>query len=65
MIESGGGLIVCISAPGVSQRFPGRAAAALAADPAVMEKTGTRLKASELATEYGFVDMDEAPPGPP
>ena len=119
MIEGGGGLIVCISAPGsmryvqnvaygvgkagveklaadmaeelrpyhvasvtlwpgftrtedvlaqrdvyrdlsatVSQLFPGRAVAALAADPAVMEKSGQRLKASELAIEYGFTDID-------
>ena len=38
--------------------FPGRAVAALAADPAVMEKSGQRLKASELAIEYGFTDID-------
>ncbi len=43
-----------------SQLFPGRAVAALAADPRVMEKTGQRLKASELAGEYGFTDIDEA-----
>jgi dehydrogenase/reductase SDR family protein 1 len=47
----------------VSQIFPGRAVAALASDPAVMEKTGQRLKASDLAGEYGFGDVDEdAPP---
>jgi dehydrogenase/reductase SDR family protein 1 len=117
LIESGGGLIVCISAPGsgrynlnvaygvgkagveklasdmaeelqphgvasvslwpgfvrtedvleqrdvypdlsrtVSQIFPGRAIAALAADPAVIEKTGRTLKAADLGDEYGFVD---------
>jgi dehydrogenase/reductase SDR family protein 1 len=44
----------------VSQLFPGRAVAALAADPAVMEKTGQTLRASELSTEYGFNDP-EAP----
>jgi dehydrogenase/reductase SDR family protein 1 len=43
-----------------SPRFPGRAVAALAMDPNVMEKTGQRLKASDLALEYGFVDV-EAP----
>jgi dehydrogenase/reductase SDR family protein 1 len=43
----------------VSQRFPGRAVAALAADPAVLEKSGQTLKASELAAEYGFADVDE------
>jgi dehydrogenase/reductase SDR family protein 1 len=123
LIESGGGLIVCISAPGsrryvhnvaygvgkagveklaadmaeelrphnvasvslwpgfirtedvlgqpdvypdlsstVSQLFPGRAVAALAADPAVINKTGQTLKASDLATEYGFTDTDTEPP---
>jgi dehydrogenase/reductase SDR family protein 1 len=40
----------------VSQVFPGRAVAALAADPAVMEKTGQTLKASDLSGEYGFDD---------
>jgi dehydrogenase/reductase SDR family protein 1 len=42
----------------VSQLFPGRAVAALAADPGVIEKTGQTLKASDLATEYGFTDAD-------
>lgn len=41
-----------------SQRFPGRAVAALAMDPNVMEKTGQRLKAADLAREYGFTDVD-------
>jgi dehydrogenase/reductase SDR family protein 1 len=115
LIESGGGLIVCISAPGsrryvqnvaygvgkagveklaadmaeelrphgvasvslwpgfirtedvvgqpdvypdlsatVPQIFPGRAIAALAADPSVIERTGETLKAADLAGEYGF-----------
>jgi dehydrogenase/reductase SDR family protein 1 len=119
MIESGGGLIVCISAPGsrryvqnvaygvgkagveklasdmaeelrphgvasvslwpgfirtedvvgqpdvypdlsatLPQIFPGRAIAALAADPTVIERTGQTLKAAELAGEYGFNDME-------
>ncbi len=40
----------------VSQIYPGRAVAALAADPGLMRRTGTRLKASELADEYGFTD---------
>jgi NAD(P)-dependent dehydrogenase (short-subunit alcohol dehydrogenase family) len=40
----------------VSQVFPGRAIAALAADPAVIEKTGETLRAADLAEEYGFVD---------
>jgi dehydrogenase/reductase SDR family protein 1 len=42
-----------------SQMFPGRAVAALAADPYVIEKTGQTLKASDLATEYGFTDADD------
>ena len=119
LIESGGGLIVCISAPGSSryvgniaygvgkagveklvadmaeelrphnvtsvslwpgfirtedvlaqpdvypdlssthsQLFPGRAVAALANDPNLLAKTGTTLKAIELAHEYGFTDTD-------
>lgn len=41
----------------VSPLFPGRAVAALAADLAVMSRTGQRLKASELAEEYGFTDL--------
>jgi NAD(P)-dependent dehydrogenase (short-subunit alcohol dehydrogenase family) len=40
----------------VSQIFPGRAVAALAADPAVLDKTGQTMKASDLADEYGFAD---------
>jgi hypothetical protein len=43
----------------VSQIFPGRIVAALAADPAVIERTGTRLRGSELAAEYGIVDVDD------
>jgi dehydrogenase/reductase SDR family protein 1 len=45
----------------VSQIFPGRVVAALAADPAVIERTGTRLRGSELADEYGIEDVDEPP----
>jgi dehydrogenase/reductase SDR family protein 1 len=40
----------------VSQIFPGRAVAALAADPAVLEKTGATFRATDLAAEYGFTD---------
>jgi NAD(P)-dependent dehydrogenase (short-subunit alcohol dehydrogenase family) len=39
-------------------RFVGRAAAALAADPSVMEKTGQTLTSWDLAKEYGFDDVD-------
>jgi len=42
----------------VSPVFPGRAVAALAGDPAVIERTGQTLKASDLAGEYGFTDVD-------
>jgi dehydrogenase/reductase SDR family protein 1 len=44
----------------VSQPFAGRAVAALAADPAVMEKTGQRVRATDLALEYGFTDVEAA-----
>jgi dehydrogenase/reductase SDR family protein 1 len=42
----------------VSQIFGGRAVAALAADPDVMNKTGETLRVNDLAAEYGFVDTD-------
>ncbi len=41
-----------------SVEFIGRAAAALAADPQVIRKTGQLLWASQLADEYGFTDVD-------
>ena len=49
----------------VSQLFPGRAVAALAADPAVMERSGETVKASELAAEYGFTDIHNDATGSP
>ena len=45
-----------------SPQFTGRAVAALAADPAVMEKTGQVLVGAELAREYGFTDVDGKQP---
>ncbi|HUH93885.1 MAG TPA: SDR family NAD(P)-dependent oxidoreductase [Casimicrobiaceae bacterium] len=45
----------------VSPRYNGLGVVALAADPRVMEKTGKRLKISELAAEYGFSDPDPVP----
>jgi dehydrogenase/reductase SDR family protein 1 len=42
----------------VSQLFPGRAVAALAADHGVIEKSGETLKAIDLAAEYGFADAE-------
>jgi dehydrogenase/reductase SDR family protein 1 len=44
-----------------SPRFTGRAVALLAMDPRLMERSGQRLKSSDLAAEYGFTDL-EAPP---
>jgi NAD(P)-dependent dehydrogenase (short-subunit alcohol dehydrogenase family) len=41
-----------------SVEYVGRAAAALAADPQVIGKTGQLLWAAELAKEYGFTDVD-------
>ena len=43
-------------------RFVGRAVAALAADPRVMEKTGQALSSWELSREYGFTDLDGSRP---
>jgi dehydrogenase/reductase SDR family member 1 len=42
--------------PAQSPRFAGRAVAALAADPAVLAKTGQALEVADLAAAYGFVD---------
>jgi NAD(P)-dependent dehydrogenase (short-subunit alcohol dehydrogenase family) len=41
-----------------SPEFPGRAVAALAADPNVLEKSGGVFTTPELAREYGFTDVD-------
>ena len=40
--------------------YTGRAVAALAADPKVMEKTGTHITVKELDAEYGFSDSPES-----
>lgn len=40
-----------------SPLFSGRAVAALAADPNVLQKNGRTLVVAELAREYGFVDL--------
>lgn len=47
-----------------SPLFIGRAVAALAGDPKVMEKTGKVLVAAALALEYGFTDTDGNTPRP-
>ena len=41
-----------------SPEFVGRAVAALASDPDVLEKSGRVLTVVELAREYGFTDVD-------
>jgi NAD(P)-dependent dehydrogenase (short-subunit alcohol dehydrogenase family) len=48
-----------------SQRFTGRAVAALAADPAVLGRSGRAWSSRELAEAYGFRDVDgRLPKGP-
>jgi hypothetical protein len=47
-----------------SPQFIGRAVVALAADPALMEKTGSVVVAASLAREYGFTDIDGKTPKP-
>jgi len=47
-----------------SPLYPGRAVAALAADPNVLAKTGTKLSIADLAQEYGFTDPETAPAAP-
>ncbi|RIH90934.1 Enoyl-[acyl-carrier-protein] reductase [NADPH] FabL [Calidithermus terrae] len=47
-----------------SPRFPGRAVAALASDPRVMERSGQALVAARLGLEYGFRDVDGRQPRP-
>jgi dehydrogenase/reductase SDR family member 1 len=45
-----------------SPEFVGRAVAALASDPDVLERSGEILVVAELAREYGFTDVDGAQP---
>ena len=45
-----------------STQYIGRAVAALAADPQVIEKTGRILTVGDLAREYGFTDHDGRQP---
>jgi dehydrogenase/reductase SDR family protein 1 len=47
-----------------SPQFLGRAVAALAADPNLLERSGRWLVAAELALEYGFTDIDGSQPRP-
>ena len=48
-----------------SQRFTGRAIAALAADPDVLRHTGRALASRDLADRYGFTDVDGSLPDGP
>ncbi|MGH0032912.1 MAG: SDR family NAD(P)-dependent oxidoreductase [Myxococcota bacterium] len=48
-----------------SQRFTGRAVAALASDPDVMRHTGQALASRTLADLYGFTDVDGSLPDGP
>lgn len=45
-------------------QFVGRAVAALASDPEIMDRSGQILVAAELAREYGFTDTDGTQPEP-
>ena len=47
-----------------SPQFIGRAVAALANDPNLMQKTGQVFVAAALAVEYGFADIDGKQPRP-
>lgn len=47
-----------------SAQFVGRAIAALASDPKILERTGQILVVAELAKEYGFTDIDGTQPPP-
>jgi NAD(P)-dependent dehydrogenase (short-subunit alcohol dehydrogenase family) len=47
-----------LAAKAESAEFPGRAIAALAADPNVLAKSGGVYTTPELAREYGFTDVD-------
>jgi NAD(P)-dependent dehydrogenase (short-subunit alcohol dehydrogenase family) len=48
------------SMQGSSVEHPGRVVAALAADPAVMKRSGGEYVTAELAQEYGIADIDGA-----
>lgn len=48
------------SMQGSSVEHPGRVIAALAADPAIMKRSGGEFVTAELAQEYGLTDIDGA-----
>jgi NAD(P)-dependent dehydrogenase (short-subunit alcohol dehydrogenase family) len=45
-----------------SPEYDGRAVAALAAEPRILERTGEVLYTGQLARDYGFVDVDGSQP---
>lgn len=47
-----------------STEFIGLAVAALATDPNIIEKSGTRQLAAQIALEYGYTDIDGKQPTP-
>ena len=47
-----------------SPEFQGRVVAALAADPAIMAKSGQVFVAAQVALDYGFTDIDGRQPRP-
>lgn len=47
-----------------SPRYLGRAVAALAADPDVMRRSGGVFRVGDLASDYGFTDIDGRRPAP-
>ena len=47
-----------------SPEFQGRAVAALAADPAILAKSGQVFVAAQVALDYGFTDIDGRQPRP-
>lgn len=47
-----------------SPQFLGRAVAALAGDPNIMQKSGQVLVAAQVALDYGFTDIDGKQPRP-
>jgi hypothetical protein len=47
-----------------SVEYIGRAVVALAADPAVVRRSGKTLAVGTLAREYGFTDIDGRRPTP-
>ncbi|HYF62016.1 MAG TPA: SDR family NAD(P)-dependent oxidoreductase [Herpetosiphonaceae bacterium] len=59
-LKVSGGVMPYVESP----QFVGRGIAALAADPAVMAKSGQILGTRELAIEYGFSDIDGTRPKP-